>query len=302
MANEKHHEAYVARKVTWIGMIVNIMLSVFKLVAGIIGHSQAMVADGVHSISDLTTDAAVLIGIRYWSTPADEDHPYGHERIESLVTAFVGVALFIVGIGIAYNGIVTAFEPDIKSPELIALIAAFVSIVSKELLYRWTVKLGKEIDSSSVVANAWHHRSDALSSIPALLAVGLAMIHPKLAFFDHLGAVVVAIFIIKVSIDIMKPVIMELSDKGAPKPQISQIDSIVMGVEGVKEVHSIRSRRCGSGYFVDLHVLVDGNMSVQSGHDIARTVKYQLLDKGPKVLDVMVHLEPYQTSSKKNST
>ncbi|MEJ5361799.1 MAG: cation diffusion facilitator family transporter [Spirochaetota bacterium] len=302
MDNGKHYEAIVAKKVTWTGMIVNIILSTFKFVAGILGHSQAMVADAVHSISDLITDVAVLIGIKFWASPADEDHPYGHERIESIVTAFIALALFAVGIGIAYNGIVTAFEPDIKSPEAIALIAAFVSIISKEWLYRWTVKKGIEIDSSSVVANAWHHRSDALSSIPALVSVALAIAHPSLAFFDHIGAVVVAMFIVKVAFDILKPVVMELSDRGASKSQVDAIDLIAMKVNGVKEVHSIRSRRVGSGYFVDLHVLVDGNMSVQDGHDIARSVKHELLDKGPKVLDVIVHLEPYQTSSKKNNS
>ncbi|MEW6527259.1 MAG: cation diffusion facilitator family transporter [Spirochaetota bacterium] len=302
MDNGKHYEAIVAKKVTWIGMIVNIMLSGLKFVAGILGHSQAMVADAVHSFSDLTTDIAVLVGIKYWASPADDDHPYGHERIESIVTAFIALALFAVGIGIAYNGIVTAFEPDIKSPEAIALIAAFISIITKEWLYRWTVKKGKEIDSSSVIANAWHHRSDALSSIPALVAVALAIAHPSLAFFDHIGAVVVAIFIVKVAFDILKPVVMELSDRGASKSQVDAIDLIAMKVDGVKEVHSIRSRRVGSGYFVDLHVLVDGNMSVRDGHDIARSVKHELLDKGPKVLDVIVHLEPYQTSSKKNNS
>ncbi|GAB4220619.1 MAG TPA: cation diffusion facilitator family transporter [Spirochaetota bacterium] len=302
MDNGKHYEAIVAKKVTWTGMIVNIILSGLKFVAGILGHSQAMVADAIHSISDLTTDIAVLVGIKYWASPADDDHPYGHERIESIVTAFIALALFAVGIGIAYNGIITAFEPDSKGPEAIALIAAFISILSKEWLYRWTVKKGKEIDSSSVIANAWHHRSDALSSIPALVAVALAIAHPSLVFFDHIGAVVVAMFIVKVAFDILKPVVMELSDRGASKSQVDAIDLIAMKVDGVKEVHSIRSRRVGSGYFVDLHVLVDGNMSVQDGHDIARSVKHELLDKGPKVLDVIVHLEPYQTSSKKNNS
>ncbi len=302
MDNRKQYEAIVAKKCTWFGMIINILLTGLKFVAGVFGHSQAMIADAIHSFSDLTTDIAVLVGIKYWASPADEDHPYGHARIESIVTAFIGVALFVVAFGIAYNGIKTAFEPDIKSPEAIALIAAFISIITKEWLYHWTVKKGKEIDSSSVVANAWHHRSDALSSIPALIAVALAMVHPALAFFDHIGAIVVSIFIIKVSWDILKPVIMELSDRGAPQSQVNSIDEIAINVAGVKEVHSIRSRRVGSGYFVDLHVLVDGNMSVQDGHDIARTVKHELLDKGPKVLDVIVHLEPYQTSSKKNNT
>lgn len=297
----KEYEASVAKKVTWVGMGANIVLSGFKFFAGILGHSQAMVADAVHSFSDLTTDIAVLIGIKYWASPADEDHPYGHARIESIVTAFIGIALFAVGAGIAYNGITTAFDTDTKSPEAIALAAAIVSIAVKEWLYRWTVKRGREIDSSSVMANAWHHRSDALSSIPALVSVALAMAHPSLAFFDHVGAVVVAVFIIKVSFDILKPVVMELSDKGASQIQVSTIDSIAMKVDGVKEVHSIRSRRVGSGYFVDLHVLVDGKMSVQKGHDIAKSVKHALLDKGPKVLDVIVHLEPYQTSSKKNN-
>lgn len=301
MDNARCQEASIARNVTLTGMFLNIGLSGGKFFAGITGNSQVLIADAVHSLTDLTTDIAVLIGIKYWATPADEDHPYGHGRIESIITAFIAVVLFLIGCGIAYNGFVTALESDRQQPEFIALIAAFISVTTKEWLYRWTVKKGNQIGSSSVIANAWHHRSDALSSIPALIAVGLAMAHPDLAFLDSVGAIIVSLFIIKVSWTILKPVLIELSDKGASLQHVEAINAIAVKVDGVKEVHSIRSRRVGPRYFVDLHVLVDGNMSVQDGHEIARSVKHHIINTGPSVVDVVVHLEPFQTSSKKNS-
>lgn len=280
------------RRVTWIGIFVNVGLSMLKFFAGWLGHSQAVIADAFHSLSDLVTDFAVLLGLRFWSAPPDENHPYGHQRIETLVTTIIGVLLFAVGIGIGYNALATVRDSHVQPPGRIAMIGAFVSIVFKEVLYRWTVKVGRRIRSSAVIANAWHHRSDALSSIPALLAVGVAVLYPKWAFIDHIGALIVSLFIIKVSWDIVFPALSDLTDRAASEKDREHIRAIASAMEGVKSVHALRSRRAGSSYYVDLHVLVDGMMTVQRGHSISEQVKQAILDNRPDVVDVVVHLEP----------
>lgn len=280
------------RRVTWAGVFVNIALSAAKFAAGVVGHSQALIADAVHSLSDLVTDFAVLFGLPFWSAPADDDHPYGHQRIETLVTMVIGGALLLVGGGIGFNAVSSLRQPHLEAPGKIALVGALLSIILKEWLYRWTVAVGRRINSSAVIANAWHHRSDALSSIPALLAVGVAVLNPKLAIADHVGAFIVSLFILKVAWNIMSPSLSELADRAASEKDRNEIRAIATLTPGVKSVHALRSRRTGSGIRVDLHVLVDGQMTVKAGHDIAEAVKRAIMRKGPHVLDVVVHLEP----------
>ncbi len=202
------------RLVTWVGMLVNIGLSGFKIAAGYFGSSQAIVADGVHSLSDTTTDLAVLIGVRYWTAPPDRDHPHGHRRIETVITMLIGFVLAGVALGLGYNAIIT-IQVQHDPPKLIALVAALVSIVSKEVLYQWTVLVGKQAKSSAVIANAWHHRSDGLSSIPAALAVGGALLYPDWYFLDHVGAILVSMFIINAAWKISWPALKQLTDTGA---------------------------------------------------------------------------------------
>lgn len=280
------------RRITWIGLTGNVAISALKFVVGIIGVSQAVVADAVHSLSDMSTDIAVLLGVRYWSNPADEGHPYGHGRIETMVTLALGIVLAVVAFGIGYNAISTVREEHITQPKWIAFIGAMASIVVKEILYRWTLAVGKRAKSTAVVANAWHHRSDALSSIPAAMAVVVALIHPNLSFVDHIGALVVSLIILHASWSIVRPALGELADTGAPKHIRERIKVLVMEIEGVEEVHAVRTRQLGPGMHVDLHITVDGDMSVRKGHEVSETVKQQLLDNGPDVIDVVVHLEP----------
>lgn len=296
-AHGTHGDRSEITRVTWVGLAVNLFLSAVKFITGYLGMSQAVMADAFHSLSDIITDLAILLGVRFWSRPADHDHPYGHSRIETMVTAFIALTLFAAGVGIGYNALTTLRDADIAQPGIIATVGAAFSIVLKEGLYRWTLRVGRRSGSSSVVANAWHHRSDAISSIPAFAAVLLASLDPRMAFVDHLGAFIVCLFIVKVSWDLIKPTLVELSDRGACGEDLQRIEEIAMGVEGVLEVHAIRSRRHGQGIFVDLHVLVDGAMSVRDGHDIASRVKGDLLKKGPEILDVVVHLEPFDSST-----
>ncbi|UCF74188.1 MAG: cation transporter [Deltaproteobacteria bacterium] len=281
-------------RVTWIGLAGNVFLSGLKFIAGFLGSSQAVVADAVHSLSDMGTDLAVLLGVKFWSAPPDEDHPYGHRRIETIITVAIGVALALAALGIGYNALATIRDIHLRQPGWIAIAGSAFAIVLKEVLYRWTVAVGRQVKSSAVIANAWHHRSDALSSVPVVIAVAIAVLNPKLAFIDHAGALVVSIFILKVSWDIISPSLSELADLGAPRKHRQKIRAIARGISGVKSVHAIRTRRLGSGLHVDLHILVDGEMTVRMGHEISRAVKSALIEKGPEILDAVVHLEPYE--------
>ena len=282
------------KRVTWLGLWVNVLLSALKLAAGIIGGSQAIVADAFHSLSDAPIDIAMLVGVTYWSKPPDGGHPHGHGRIETLVTGGIGILLGLVAVAIAFVAVATVREHHAHPPGLIAMGAALLSIVSKEALYRYTVRVGRRIESSAVVANAWHHRSDAFGSIPVLLAVAGARIHPDWFFLDHLGAVVVSVFIFQAGVMVAWPAVKELVDAAAPARDLEEIRHIAQASKGVREVHAIRTRSSGGALQVDLHVLVDGDVSVRRGHEIAEEVEQRLVSKGPRLTDVVVHIEPYE--------
>lgn len=282
------------RRVTWIGLFINLSLAVLKFAAGVVGRSQVVVADSVHSLSDCLTDVAILVGVRFWSKPPDEKHPHGHRRIETVITVAIGVALAAVAVQLAYHALATLAEPHLQHPAWIAFAAAVVSIITKESLYRWTIVVGRRVKSSAVVANAWEHRSDAFSSIPAALAVAIAIIWPTWSFVDHVGAVVVSLFILQAAWKIVRPSLGQLVDAGASKKDCKQIEAIALTTEGVKLVHAIRTRFIGSGLQVDLHIKVNPDMSVREGHDISERVKQALVRRGPDVIDVVVHLEPYE--------
>jgi cation diffusion facilitator family transporter len=273
-------------------LIVNIALAALKFLAGLVGHSQAVVADSVHSLSDASTDVAVLIGARYWSAPADAGHPHGHRRIETLVTVSISVVLSVIAVGLAYNALLTMKYKHALPPGWIAFGAAALSIVVKELLYHWSVAAGTRIKSSAMVANAWHHRSDALSSVPAALAVVGARVHPAGAALDHAGAVVVSLIIFRAAWSIGWPAVRELVDASAPQEDRRRIAGVATATPGVKAVHAVRTRYVGSLLEVDLHIMVDGGMSVLDGHRVSEEVKQRLLSEGPDIADVVVHLEP----------
>ena len=284
------------QRITWIGIVINLGLASVKFIVGFLGSSQAVIADAVHSISDISTDFAVLFGVKFWSAPPDEDHPYGHRRIEALITAIIGFALIIVAFGLGYKSLSTIRDDHIGQTAWIAIVGPSLSLVSKEILYRWTVKIGNRVKSSAVVANAWHHRSDALSSVPAFIAVAVSATNTKWAFVDHIGALIISVFILKVSWDIIKPSLSELIDRGASAKDHLLIKKIAKNVHGVKDAHAIRTRKFGSHLHVDLHILVDAEISVRLGHTISEEVKNELIREGPDVLDVVVHLEPFEFS------
>lgn len=290
------------KKTTWVGMLANVFLAVVKVACGIVGGSQVLIADGIHSFSDLISDFAILIGIKYWVKPADDCHPHGHYKVEVLVTAIIGIILACVATTILYNSITTLKERHNDSPGFAALIAAVMSIIIKEILYRWTASIGFRIKSMPLVANAWHHRSDALSSIPVVIAVIVAMVKPEWAFVDHVGAIVVSIFIYHAAFKILFPALSKLLDSGVSDDTKLAIQQIVLSVEDVLGVHKIRSRYIGSSKLaIDLHVEVNKDMSVYDGHLTTKEVEIALLNGDLDIIDIVVHLEPYEGPVAKTS-
>ena len=287
------------RRVTWVGLLANFALSGLKFAAGYFGRSQALIADAVHSLTDTTTDIAVIAGSHFWSRPPDEGHPYGHRRLETLVTTFIGIMLAVAGIGIGWDSLSSLRENNSGPPGWFAFFAALASIVTKEILYRWTAREGKKIKSPALVANAWHHRTDAVSSLPVLIAVGGALLFPSWSFLDRLGAVVVSIFILHAALKIIWPAITELIDAGAPQEIQKKIADIAGRTAGVHDVHGIRSRYISSSIQIDLHIVVEGEISVREGHAIADAVENNIIAGIPDVLGVVVHVDPTNISTDK---
>lgn len=280
------------KKVTIAGIIINICISALKIGAGLIGNSQSVIADGVHSISDTSSDIVILFGIKYWTAPPDSKHPYGHQKIESLVTAVIGFMLLAAAFGIGYNAVASFRDPHLKPLKWFVIIGPVLSIVSKELLYRWTYRVGIKTNSPSVKANAWHHRSDAFSSIPVLAAVLASSINPKLLFLDHLAAIIVTAFILKIAATIIFNSINELIDTGISRRELEEIYTVINKIENVEGVHAVRTRMIASSIYIDLHLEVNGELSVAEGHSVSEKVKQILIETNPGIIDVMVHIEP----------
>ena len=281
------------RTATWIGLILNLFLAAIKFIVGIIGSSQAVIADAVHSLSDLVTDVALLIGVKYWSAPPDSCHPYGHQKIESVVTLSVGTILAFTAFGLGYNAILDFNKEVLHQTKFIAVIGPALSLIFKEILYQYTVRIGKKVNSSALIANAWHHRSDALSSIPALFAVVIASLYPKYVFLDLIAAIIISLFILNVAWKIMRPALSELTDSGLKEEEQNKIIEIAMKVQGVKEIHAVRSGRISSKIKLDFHLLVEEDITVKEGHDIATEVKNVLLKSNMNIIDVVIHIEPF---------
>jgi len=283
------------RRITLISVFVNLFLAVSKIVTGVFGHSLALVADGVHSSSDLVSDFILLAASGLWTKPKDDNHSYGHRKIENLTTAILGVIL----IGAAIPMIVSAIK-DIKSgqiysrPGMITFLVAILSLISKEFLFRITKSTGNKIHSQAVLANAWHHRSDALSSLPVLVAIWVAIKYPDWVFVDEIGAIIVSALLIFIGIKFICQAFKGMLDFSASKEIRQSIKEKSLEVAGVLDVHKMRTRYMGSSLFIDMHIEVDPDISVREGHDIAGKVKDKLLSPECEVFDVIIHIEPYE--------
>ena len=301
MAERDRQRTHEILYVTWVGFWLNLILSVCKIVAGILGNSRAVVADGVHSLSDLVTDIVLLICVHFWMAPPDRSHPYGHRRLESLVSFGIGVVLGLVGIGIAWDAVSRIGQQEgERVGSLLALSAVLATIISKEILYRWTAKKGRELKSEALEANAWHHRSDALSSIPVSMAVAVAMWFPAWAVVDLVGAIVVAGFILYAAWKICLSASRVLIDGGSDNKVQTRIAEYAVRTPGVVSVHRLRTRFVGQGLQVDMHACVDAELTVGQGNAIAHALEDALCTAEAagyieiEIFDVLVHIDPWR--------
>ena len=266
-------------RVTLVGSFVNFLLVIFKFLAGIAGHSAAMLADAVHSLSDFITDVVVILFVRISNKPVDKSHDYG------------------IGFGILWNGatdiLVFLRGGELRQPGMLALVAAIISILLKEILYQYTVRVGKRCHSQAVVANAWHHRSDALSSIGTAAGIGGAiLLGPHWAVLDPIAAVTVSFFIMRVSIRLLVPCLDELLEKSLPDSVEREIEGIVLSFDGVSEPHHLRTRRIGNNYAIEIHIRMDGNISLHKAHETATGIEHRLKEKFGEDTHVGIHVEP----------
>lgn len=287
-------------RVTLVGSIVNLLLLIFKFVAGIMGRSAAMVADAVHSLSDFVTDIIVIVFVKISGKPEDDNHRYGHGKYETLATAMIGVALFVVGIGLLVNGATKIYEvingAILPAPSKIALIAAVVSIVAKELIYRYTVRAGKKLNSQAVIANAWHHRSDAFSSIGTVIGIGGAIfLGERWRILDPIAAVAISGFILKVAIDLIKPCLDELLERSLPADTERKIMDIIESFPEISSPHHLRTRRIGSHIAIEVHVRLDGKMSLEEAHAVVTMVERRLKDEFGPDTHIGIHMEPVKS-------
>lgn len=280
-----------ARRVTLVGAVVNIVLSVLKVLAGWLGSSHALIADGIHSLSDLATDVVVLVAAKHGAKDADEEHPYGHGRIETLATVALGIVLVLVAFGIGYDAVRRLFAPEqLLLPGILALSAAALSVLVKEALYHYTVVVARKLRSNLLRANAWHHRSDAVSSI--VVVVGVIGSMAGLAYLDAVASVVVAVMVAKIGWDLGWQSAHELIDRGLEQEDVDKIRNKIMAVDGVRAMHDLRTRRMGGNAFVDVDVLVDPSLTVSEGHRIGEEVLKRLYQEIDEVSDVTVHVDP----------
>jgi cation diffusion facilitator family transporter len=282
----------VVVKLTWVSVGVNLLLAFIKILFGYLGKSQAAVADGIHSLTDLVSDGVILVGVKYWDMPADENHPHGHKKIETMVTLIIGLILAMVGGGIFYNSIFTINEVT-GPPAWPVFFATLISILVKEGIFRWTIRVGKRIKSMPLIANAWHHRSDALSSLPATIAILLTILFPQYLFFDKIGAIIVSGFIFYAAFEIIRPSFNKLIDSGVSDKELDIIAQVVKETPGVLNVHDIRTRYIGStSIAIDCHIIVNPQLTILQAFMISEHVKKRLFDSKLEVVDVIIHVEP----------
>ena len=286
------------RSVTIVGALVSIFLIISKGLAGIFGQSHALIADAIHSVSDLFTDVVVLLGLRYGRRAPDAEHHFGHARIETMASAIVGMALIGTAVYIGKDAAMNIYRHTEYHPKGVTVIVAAIAVALKEALYHFTVHVGRRIRSQLLVANAWHHRSDAFSSVAVLLGVTVAYVKPVWHILDSYAALLVSFFIIKVGYEIIIKTINEFTD-AAPRGEIlDKIKKCAMSVDGVIQAHDLRVRISGSRYQMEIHILVDGRLSVLQGHRLAKIVEKRIAEEVDDVGSVIVHVDPAETEER----
>ncbi len=296
---ERERQIY---RITLVGSAGNALLVVFKFVAGIIGHSAAMVADAVHSLSDFITDIIVLVFVSISAKPQDSSHDYGHGKFETLATLFISLALVAAAIGIIVSGAQKLAAwlngADLEAPGSLALWAAVISILMKEWMFRFTARKGRELDSPALKANAWHHRSDALSSIGAAVGIGGAvLLGGRWTVLDPLASIVVGAMLVKVAWEIMRPSLGELTDESLPEKTEEEILEVFHSFSDISEPHNLRTRRIGNRVAIEAHIRMDGNMTLQRAHEITSKIESELKERFGSGTIVTLHMEPLKGSN-----
>ncbi len=290
----------IAFKVSVVTILINMLLSIIKLIAGIISNSDAMISDGIHTISDVFTTIIAIIGIAVSNKNEDDSHRYGHERLECIASLILSFSLFLTGIGIGYSGIIAIINKeyvDTVSPGIFALIVAIISIVVKELMYQYTIKAAKKINSDALKADAWHHRTDSISSVGALIGIILSRMGYK--YFDPLASVFISIFICKVAVEIFMDATDKLVDKSCDIEKVNAIKKVVLHEKGVLGIDDIKTRMFGNKVYVDIEISLDGNKTLFETHSVAERVHDKVEKKFPEVKHCMVHVNPYLDVLKK---
>lgn len=290
-------------KVTIAGSIINVLLLVLKFAAGILGHSAAMIADAIHSLTDFATDVVVLVFVKLGNKPMDRDHDYGHGKYETLATAIIGISLFAVGMMICWSGLVKTYHAflgeELQQPGIVALVAAVASVALKEWAYQFTVRIGRKYHSEAVVANAWHHRSDALSSIGTMLGIGGAiLLGDHWAVLDPLAAIVVSVFIIKAAWSLVMQSVKELTDASLSEAEENEILKTASEEKGVGEIHNLLTRRIGNNIAIEMHVRMPGSLSLYAAHEHATAIENRLKQKYGADTHVGIHIEPIKVNGK----
>lgn len=294
---EREERLRSANKVTLVGSLVNFLLIILKLAAGILGRSQVMIADAVHSISDFATDIVVIVSMKAANKPSDRTHRYGHGKFETLASLLISISLLLVAGGLFYSGVKTIIAffngETLHKPGLIAIVMAIVSIICKEALYQYTVIVGKRINSRTVIANAWHHRSDALSSVGALLGLtGAYLLGENWAVLDPIAALFVSVIILKTAFDILFKSINEFLEGALSEKDEEEIMEIITSVPAVYKPHNLKTRNIGSYAVIDFHIEVEGKMSVKESHDITRVIERKLKERFGGETIISIHVEP----------
>ena len=290
-------------KVTIAGSIINVLLLVLKFAAGILGHSAAMIADAIHSLTDFVTDVIVLVFVKLGNKPMDRDHDYGHGKYETLATAIIGISLFAVGMMICWSGLVKTYHAflgeELQQPGIVALVAAVASVALKEWAYQFTVRIGRKYHSEAVVANAWHHRSDALSSIGTMLGIGGAiLLGDHWVVLDPLAAIVVSVFIIKAAWSLVMQSVKELTDASLSEAEENEILKTASEEKGVGEIHNLLTRRIGNNIAIEMHVRMPGSLSLYAAHEHATHIETKLKQHFGADTHVGIHLEPIKVNGK----
>jgi len=296
MIIQKRNKMSAGIKVTVVGGVVNILLAIIKMVVGIMGNSRALVADAVHSVSDLVTDIVVILGIHYGDQPPDKNHHYGHKKIETMAEMILGMLLIIVAVKLAYDAVTAIWLKEFRQPAAITIIAALISILSKEWLYRWTKAVAKKEGNSVILANAWHHRSDAYSSVAVLMGLVFTQISPRLIVMDTIAGLLVSILILKVGVGITVKGYNKIIDTAPPPSYVNKILDLIRQTEGAKNPHGLKMRYIGDAIHMEVHIEVKPDISVKRGHEIAASIKYMIKNHDNRVIDVIIHVEPENIS------